>query len=135
VTGPSTGAVAFEYAVLQAVPRVERGECANVGVVLYSQMAGYLRAAVHVDEARLLALDPAVDLQALRSSLAAVTAVCAGDAAAGPAAAVAARARFGWLTAPRSTVLRAGPVHGGVTHPPASDLDAVLERLVARLVR
>src|ERR671929_1613211 len=79
--------MAFEYAVLRAVPRVDRGECLNVGVVLYCQNADYLRVLLHVDEARLRSLDPSVDVDAVRSALAGVQAVCAGDAVAGPAAA------------------------------------------------
>ncbi len=126
-----SGRVAFEYALLRAVPRVDRGECVNVGVVLYCQAADYLGVLLHVDEGRLRALDPAVDVDAVRAALAGVRAVCAGDPAAGPAAAGSLRERFGWLTAPRSTVVQAGPVHSGVTLDP----DAHLHRLVARLVR
>jgi Protein of unknown function (DUF3037) len=122
--------MAFEYAVLRAVPRVDRGECVNVGVVLYCQAADYLRVLVHVDEARLRSLDPSVDVDAVRSALAGVEAVCAGDAAAGPAAAGSRRERFGWLTAPRSTVVQAGPVHSGVTHDPDGQLHRLLDRLV-----
>jgi hypothetical protein len=125
-----SGRLAFEYAVLRAVPRVERGECLNVGVVLYCQGADYLRVLVHVDEDRLRALDPGVDADLVRAALAGVEAVCAGDAVAGPAAAGSRRERFGWLTAPRSTVVQPGPVHSGVTLDP----DAHLERLLTRLV-
>lgn len=125
-----SGRMAFEYAVLRAVPRVDRGECVNVGVVLYCQAADYLRLLLHVDDARLLALDPRVDLEAVRAALAGIQAVCAGDAAAGPAAAGSRRERFGWLTAPRSTVVQAGPVHSGVTLDPDAHLHRLLERLV-----
>jgi hypothetical protein len=123
--------LAFEYALLRAVPRVDRGECLNVGVVLYCQGADYLKVLLHLDEARLCALDPGVDVDLVRAALEAVVAVCAGDAAAGPAAGGSRRERFGWLTAPRSTVVQAGPVHSGVTHDP----DAQLHRLLDRLVR
>jgi hypothetical protein len=122
--------VPFEYAVLQAVPRVDRGECVNVGVLVYSQATGYLRAAVHVDEVRLRMLDSGVDVGAVRAALDAIAAVCAGDGAAGRAASAPARVRFGWLTAPRSTVVRAGPVHCGMTLDPSSSLDRLLDRLV-----
>ena len=125
-----SGRMAFEYAVLRAVPRVDRGECLNVGVVLYCQGADYLRVLLHVDEARLRSLDPSVDVEAVRSALAGVEAVCAGDAAAGPAAAGSRRERFGWLTAPRSTVVQAGPVHSGVTLDPDGQLHRLLDRLV-----
>ena len=123
--------LAFEYALLRAVPRVDRGECLNVGVVLYCQGADYLKVLVHLDADRLRALDPTVDVDLVLAALGAVAAVCAGDSAAGPAAAGSRRERFGWLTAPRSTVVQAGPVHSGVTHDP----DAQLHRLLDRLVR
>ena len=124
------GRMAFEYAVLRAVPRVDRGECLNVGVVLYCQAADYLRVLLHVDEARLRSLDPSVDVDSVRSALAGVRAVCAGDAVAGPAATGSRRERFGWLTAPRSTVVQAGPVHSGVTLDPDAQLRRLLDRLV-----
>jgi Protein of unknown function (DUF3037) len=121
---------AFEYAVLRAVPRVDRGEFVNVGVVLYSQSTDFLEARTHVDPARLRALDEAVDLPALDAALAAVAAVCAGDASAGPVAEQPAGARFRWLTAPRSTVVQAGPVHAGITEDPARELDRLSDLLV-----
>ncbi len=118
----------FEYAVLQAVPRAERGECVNVGVVLYCQDADLLRVTVHVDGARLRALDPAVDVDGVREAAHALQRTCAGE---GPAGGTSLGQRFRWLTAPRSTVLRAGPVHSGLTDDPAAELD----RLVTALVR
>jgi hypothetical protein len=118
----------FEYAVLQAVPRVERGECVNVGVVLYSQEAQFLDALTHVDHARLRALDAEVDVAAVEEALDAVCRACRGE---GPAGSTPLRQRFGWLTAPRSTVVRAGPVHVGKTDDPAAEL----ARLHALLVR
>ena len=126
----ASGRMAFEYAVLRAVPRVDRGECLNVGVVLYCQAAEYLHVLLHLDEARLRALDPSVDVDSVRSALAGVRAVCAGDAVAGPAATGSRRERFGWLTAPRSTVVQAGPVHSGVTLDPDAQLRRLLDRLV-----
>lgn len=126
----SGGRVAFEYAVLRAVPRVDRGECVNVGVVLYCQAADFLRVLLDVDEPRLRSLDPSVDVDAVRSALAGIEAVCAGDPVAGPAAAGSRRERFGWLTAPRSTVVQAGPVHSGVTLDPDAQLHRLLDRLV-----
>ncbi|MFN0280817.1 MAG: DUF3037 domain-containing protein [Kineosporiaceae bacterium] len=123
--------VPFEYAVLRAVPRVDRGECVNIGVVLYCQAYDFLGCALHVDADRLRALDASVDVVAVEGVLAGVRAVCAGDVAAGGAAAGPPRVRFGWLTAPRSTVVQPGPVHPGLTADPAAEL----ERLAARLVR
>jgi hypothetical protein len=122
--------VPFEYAVLRAVPRVDRGECINVGVVLYCQARDYLHTLLHVDEPRLRALDPGVDLAAVRAALTGVQAVCAGLDAAGRAAGGTRRERFGWLTAPRSTVVRAGPVHSGLTRDPDTELRRLLDRLV-----
>jgi hypothetical protein len=127
VTGPR---LAFEYAVLRAVPRVDRGECVNVGVVLYCQGADYLGAAVHVDPDRLRLLDPAVDVDAVRASLAGICAVCAGAPDAGPLGTGSTRVRFGRLTAPRSTVVQPGAIHGGLTSDPADALDRLLTRLV-----
>ena len=130
VTGAARPRVAFEYAVLRAVPRVDRGECINVGVVLYCQARDFLGAAVHLDEGRLRLLDPEADVDAVAAALVGVRAVCRGDAPAGPAAAPSPRARFGWLTAPRSTVVQPGAVHGGLTADPAADLERLLVRLV-----
>ena len=120
----------FEYALLRAVPRVDRGECVNVGVLLYCRDIDFLRAAVHLDERRLRLLDPAVDVEAVSAALDGMLAVCRGDAVAGRAGSGSPRARFGWLTAPRSTVVQAGPVHGGLTLDPAADLERLLTRLV-----
>lgn len=118
----------FDYAVLRAVPRVERGEQVNVGVVLFCKERDFLAASVHLDAARLLALDPAADVEGVRTALLAVQRTCLGE---GPAGVTSLGQRFRWLTAPRSTVLQAGPVHSGVTVDPAVELD----RLVVALVR
>ena len=120
----------FQYVVLRCVPRVDREEFVNVGVVLYCQQADFLAAAAHVDRARLAALSPEVDLDAVCSALDAVEAVCRGDASAGEAGAGALGTRFGFLKAPRSTVVQPGPVHGGTTDDPARQLDHLVDRLV-----
>ena len=117
----------FEYALLRAVPRVERGECVNVGVVLYCQSLGFLATAVHVEDERLRALDVGVDVAAVRDAAAAVRLACEGE---GPAGGTSLGQRFRWLTAPRSTVVQAGPVHTGLTADPAADLARLLEALV-----
>ena len=124
------GRHAFVYATLRAVPRVDRGEFVNVGVVLYSQMADFLGAAAQVMPARLTAFSPGLDVDAVRASLDTIEAVCRGDEAAGPAAAERLGPRFGWLAAPRSTVVQPGPVHGGVTDDPAAQLAHLLTALV-----
>jgi hypothetical protein len=119
------------YAVLRAVPRVDRGECMNVGVVLYCQAREFLAASVHVDAERLHALDASTDVDALREALRAVQEACSEESVSTAREGGGRGAVFRWLTAPRSTVLQPGPVHGGVTGDPAGEL----ERLTARLVR
>lgn len=120
----------FQYVVLRCVPRVDREEFLNVGVVLYCQQADFLAAACHVDEARLAALAPSLDAAAVRSALGAVRAVCRGEESAGEAGRAPMGTRFGFLKAPRSTVVQPGPVHGGLTADPAAELERLLDRLV-----
>jgi hypothetical protein len=120
--------IPYEYAVIQAVPRIERGELINVGVVLYSQRADFLEARTHLHEERLRALDPTADVPAIHESLTSWETTCRG---AGAAADMKQGERFRWLVAPRSTILRAGPVHMGLAVDPAEEL----ERLVTLLVR
>ncbi|GGN30943.1 hypothetical protein GCM10011578_068490 [Streptomyces fuscichromogenes] len=120
----------FEYALLRVVPRVERGECINAGVILYCRAKAYVGARTHLDEARLLALDPAADLAGVRAALGAVEGVCAGGAAAGRAAGDDPGRRFRWLVAPRSAVVQPGPVHTGLTLDPAAETERLLDLLV-----
>jgi hypothetical protein len=120
----------FQYVVLRCVPRVDREEFVNVGVVLYCQQADFLEARCHVDRPRLEALDPAVDVDAVCSALEALEAVCRGDDAAGVAGKEPIGVRFGFVKAPRSTVVQPGPVHGGSTDDPARELDHLLAALV-----
>lgn len=121
----------FEYAVLRVVPRVDRGEAMNAGVLVYCRPFDYLKAWIELDIARLLALDPSADIAAIEQALAAIAAVCESDPGAGQAGLQDIGRRFGWLTAPRSTVVQAGPVHTGLT----SDPDVEAERLLTALVR
>jgi hypothetical protein len=129
---PRSGGVrmGFQYVVLRCVPRVDREEFLNVGVVLYCQQAEFLDARCHVDRARLEALAPSVDLDAVCSALRAIEEVCRGDASAGAAGRAAMGTRFGFVKAPRSTVVQPGPVHGGTTTDPARQIDHLLDRLV-----
>jgi hypothetical protein len=120
--------VPYEYAVIQAVPRVERGELINVGVVLYCQLRDFLAARTHLDAERLRALDPDADLDAIRAALIAWETTCTDD---GASRGMTLGERFRWLVAPRSTILRAGPVHMGLAEDPQAELD----RLVTLLVR
>ncbi|QTT77567.1 DUF3037 domain-containing protein [Streptomyces mobaraensis NBRC 13819 = DSM 40847] len=120
----------FEYALLRVVPRVERGEQINAGVVVYCQARSFVEARVHLDEARLLALDPAADVAGVRAALRAVEGVCAGGERAGQAACDDAGRRFRWLIAPRSTVVQPGPVHTGLTLDPRGEPERLLDLLV-----
>ncbi|AYC42849.1 DUF3037 domain-containing protein [Streptomyces griseorubiginosus] len=120
----------FEYALLKVVPRVERGECINAGVLVYCRAKAYVGVRTHLDEDRLRALDPAADVAGVRAALQAVEAVCAGGDASGPAARDDAGRRFRWLVAPRSTVVQPGPVHTGLTLDPAAEAERLLDLLV-----
>ena len=120
----------FEYAVLRVVPRVERGEFINAGVVLYCQADGFLGARVHLDPDRLNSLDPHADLEAVRAHLESVRSVCAGGAEAGSVGQLPLGERFGWLVAPRSTVVQPSPVHTGLTEDPEAELERLLSRMV-----
>ena len=122
--------LAYQYVVLRCVPRPDREEFHNVAVVLYCEEASFLDLACQVDEERLAALDPRLDLAQVRAGLDHAAAVCAGDTRAGDAAGASLGQRFGFLKAPRSTVLQPGPVHGGLTADPARQLEHLLERLV-----
>ena len=121
---------AYEWALLRVVPRVERGEIVNAGVVVYCGPLDYLAAAVTADLERVQALDPAADTEAIRRHLATVVDVCAGAPAAGPLGGLSLRERFGWLVAPRSTVVQTSPVHTGLTTDPARELDRLMELMV-----
>lgn len=120
----------FAYAPIRVVPRVERGECLNVGVVLYSRPRRFLGVRTGFDAQRLLALWPNLDLDAVQRHLKILGLVGDGDPVGGPIALLQPFERFGWLTAPASTIVQPGPVHSGL----ASDPAAALERLFADLV-
>jgi hypothetical protein len=121
---------AFEYAAIRVMPRVERGEAVNAGVIVYCQALDFLEARSRLNQVRVLALDPAADLAGIELAVAAYLEVCRGGPAAGQAGADSAGRRFRWLTAPRSTVVQPGPVHLGVT----ADPGAALDRLAARML-
>jgi len=123
--------LAYQYVVLRCVPRVDREEFVNVGAVLYCQATDFLQAAWQVDRERLAALDPRLDLDRVCEALEFVEGVCAGDERGGAAAGRPMSQRFGFIKAPRSTVIQPGPVHGGVTADPARQLEHLLERLVS----
>ena len=104
----------FDYAVVRVVPRVERGEFINAGVILFCLERDFLAARVEVDEARLRALWPEIDLELVRQHLEAIPRICAGSPDGGPIARLSLRERFHWLVAPRSTMLQVSPVHAGL---------------------
>ena len=122
---------AFSYSVLRVVPRVERGEAMNVGVVLFSRQHDYLGLRVRLDEGRLLALDPGCDPGPIRAQLAALTVVASGEGHGGVLAELPASDRFGWLTAPSSTVIQPSEVHTGLTDNPEATLEHLFGTLVA----
>jgi hypothetical protein len=122
----------YDYAIVRVVPRVERGEFVNVGVLLSCKAANYLHAAIEVDEQRLLALDPTLDLHPIRATLNAIPLICAGGKVAGSLQHLSLRERFDWLVAPRSTAIQTSPVHSGRCE---GELDQVMERLMNRMVR
>lgn len=128
--GAEAGREVFEYALLHVVPRVERGERINAGVVVYCRARSFVAARTHLEEARLRALDPQADLAGVRAALRAVEGVCDGGEAAGQAAGDDPGRRFRWLVAPRSTVVQPGPVHTGLTCDPAAEVERLLELLV-----
>ncbi len=120
----------FEYAVLRVVPRVDRGESMNAGVLLYCRPLDYLGSRLWLDVDRLRALDPGADPDPVRRSLQAAADICGGAPDAGPPGREDLGRRFRWLTAPRSTVVQPGPVHTGLTADPDADADRLLRRLV-----
>jgi hypothetical protein len=125
--------VPFEYAVLRVVPRVERGEAINGGVIVYCRARDYLGAEVHLDVDRLRALDRGVDVEHVARVLGAIADTCGANGA-GPASDEDIGRRFRWLTAPRSTVVQPGPVHTGLTDDPAAEVGRLLRVLVLALV-
>jgi hypothetical protein len=127
-----TGREDFQYAVVRVVPRVERGECLNAGVVLFCRRRRFLAARVALDEAALAALAADCDPAEVRPHLEALERVAAGDPAGGPMAALEPSERFHWLTAPASTIVQPSPVHTGLTDDPEAELEHLFARLVAR---
>ncbi|MFF2412183.1 DUF3037 domain-containing protein [Streptomyces sp. NPDC058092] len=120
----------FEYALLRVVPRVQRGEFFNAGVVVYCRARGFVAARTHLDETKLKALDPTADVVGVRAALRAVEGVCRGGTDAGQAAHDDAGRRFRWLIAPRSTVVQPSPVHSGLTNDPEAEVERLLDLLV-----
>ena len=121
----------YDYAIIRVVPRVEREEFINAGVIVLCQAREFLEARIELDESRLRAIDPAPDIESIRAHLATIPAICVGGDNAGPIGRLSRRERFHWLTAPRSTIIQASPVHTGRCDDPA----ALIERLLDKMVR
>ena len=120
----------YDYAIIRLVPKVEREEFINVGVIVSCPAQGYLEARVELDENRLKAFDATLDIESVRPHLASITAICEGGEQAGPIGQLSQRERFHWLTAPRSTIIQTSPVHSGHTTNPSSVLEHLLESTV-----
>jgi hypothetical protein len=121
---------AFDYAVVRVVPRVDRGEFVNAGVIVFCPTKGVLESRIELNRERLLALAPSIDCEVVQSHLDVIPRVCRGGAEAGPIGELPQRARFHWLVAPRSTVIQMSPVHSGVHHDPGAALLSLFDKLV-----
>jgi hypothetical protein len=121
----------YDYAVVRVVPRVERGEFVNAGIILSCDVERILQAGIELDESALLAIDAHVDLDLVRSALAVIPTICAGGEGAGDIGKMPERERFHWLVAPRSTIVQTSPVHTGQ----CADHDAALKHLMQTMVR
>ena len=121
----------YDYAIVRVVPRVERGEFVNAGIIISCDVERILKARIDLDENALLTLDASVDLEVVREALATIPLICAGGAGAGPLGNLSARERFHWLVSPKSTIVQTSPVHTGQ----CDDPDAALEHLMKRMIR
>jgi hypothetical protein len=121
----------FQYAIVRVVPRVERGECLNVGIVLLCRPRRYLGARIALDEARLAAFAPGLDPETIRPNLEAIERIARGDPTAGPIARLGLAERFHWLVAPASTIIQPSDVHTGLCQDPAAELEHLVATLVA----
>ncbi|HXH11908.1 MAG TPA: DUF3037 domain-containing protein [Alphaproteobacteria bacterium] len=121
----------YEYAIIRVVPKVEREEFLNVGVVVWCQARDFLEARIELDEQRLSAVDPTADVETIRTHLATIPMICRGGERAGPIGQLTPGERFRWLVAPRSTIIQTSPVHTGC----CADAAAVLEHLLDTMVR
>jgi hypothetical protein len=122
----------YDYAVVRVVPRVERGEFVNAGIILSCDVERILLAGIELDVKALLTIDPHVDMELVRNALASIPAICAGGEAAGDIGKMSARERFHWLVAPRSTIVQTSPVHTGQCAEPAAALAHLMQTMVRR---
>jgi hypothetical protein len=122
----------YDYAIVRVVPRVERGEFVNAGIILSCDIERILEARIELDEKALLGLDADVDLDMVRSILATIPAICGGGSGAGPIGRLSARERFHWLVAPKSTIVQTSPVHTGQCPDPREALEHLMDRMIRR---
>jgi len=122
----------YDYAIVRVVPRVERGEFVNAGIILSCDVERILQAGIELDESALLAIDAHVDLDVVRSALAVIPTICAGGEGAGDIGKMTARERFHWLVAPRSTIVQTSPVHTGQCADPGAALEHLMQTMVRR---
>lgn len=120
----------FDYAVIRVVPRVEREEFINAGVIVSCQKRRFLKAHIEVDERRFSAFAPHLDLDEVQKYLKTIPLICSGDKNAGAVGQLPMRARFDWLVAPRSTIIQMSPVHSGICEDPETALEQLLEKMV-----
>lgn len=120
----------YDYAIIRVVPRVEREEFINAGVIVSCPALEYLAARIELNEPRLLALDPEIDLELVRENLASIPAICAGGQGSGPIGRLTPRERFHWLVAPRSTMIQTSSVHTGRSDEPSRVLEQLLQKVV-----
>lgn len=125
----------YDYAVIRVVPKVEREEFINAGVILSCPDKEFLEAYIETDEQRLKAIDPLIDIELIKSHLIAIKAVCAGGHQAGHIAKLSQRERFHWLTSPKSTIIQMSPVHAGYCKNPAEELEHLVEKMVRNIER
>jgi len=121
----------YDYAIIRVVPKVEREEFVNVGVIVSCATSRFLEAKIDLNQQRLMALDPTLDIDMIRSHLAVIPIICAGGEESGPIGQLPQRERFHWIVAPRSTIIQTSRVHTGL----CQDLTAVIEHLLQTMVR
>jgi hypothetical protein len=122
----------YDYAIVRVVPRVERGEFVNAGIILSCDVERILQASIELDEVALLALDAGVDLELVRTTLAAIPVICAGGPDAGAIGKLSVRERFHWLVSPKSTIVQTSPVHTGQCSDPRAALDHLMNKMIRR---
>lgn len=120
----------YDYALVRIVPSVERGECINVGVILFCRTRRFLGMLMHVDEQRLRSFAPHLDIEAIQQHLATLMAICEGKRDSGPIGQLSQSERFHWLVSPRSTIIQISPVHSGLCHDPQAMLERLLQKMV-----